>query len=209
MALRLWLLGLALVLALPCPARAEAPKEFAQLRDRAQALESLSAFLERFVGSCTDLVEKKVCESNARKARAELTGKLFVVTLDDSAARMLKAGSYNPGTREFTVEMTPFFEGAGLALTDGPPLGQDAQGRPRVPIKPIVAKLPPDWMPMDMERLLRTQNVKVHLVFKPLGLWSLPAKSGGPKMDGVNAKFLAVRLTNARDGEDLALRLEK
>jgi len=206
---RLCLTGLALLLVLPATARAEAPKEFARLRDQAQSLESLGAFLERFVGSCTDLVEKKVCESNAKKARGELTGKLFHVILDDSAARMLKAGSYNPGSREFTVEMTPFFEGAGLGLTDGAPLGQDAQGRPRMPIKPIIAKLPADWMPMDMERLLRTQNVKVHLVFKPLGLWSLPAKNGGPKMDGVKAKFLAVRLTNARDGEDLALRLEQ
>ena len=170
-------------------------------------MESLSAFLERYVGSCTDLMEKPTCEANARKARAELTGKTFYVMLDDSASRMLQPGSYNPGTREFTIQLTPFFEGSGLGLTDGAPLGQDAEGHPRMPLKAITARLPDDWMPMDMERLLRTQNLRIHLIFKPLGLWSLPGKNG--KLEGVKAKFLAVRLTNARNGNDVALRVDR
>jgi hypothetical protein len=120
---------------------------------------------------------------------------------------MLKAGSFNPNTREFTFELTPFFEAVGYGLTDGAPKGQDANGNPRIQIVPIVAKVPDDATPMDFERLLRTQTVKIHLVFRPLGLWALQGK--GKKMEGVRAKFLAVRLTNVRNGDDIGLRLSE
>jgi hypothetical protein len=63
-------------------------------------------------------------------------------------------------------------------------------------------------MPMDLERLVRTQNLKIHLVFKPLGLWSLPGK-GNEKLQGVKAKFLAVRLTDARSGDEVALKIAR
>ncbi|MBI5542697.1 MAG: hypothetical protein HY901_02335 [Deltaproteobacteria bacterium] len=205
MARRLWLLGFVTVLALPQLARAEAPPGFVRLRDRAEAVESLSAFLGRFVGTCTDLEERATCLANARKARAELTNKAFHVVLDSEATRMLKAGTFDPATREYTFQMTPFFEGSGLALTNGAPSGQDSQGRPRIQIEPITVRLPLDQMPMDMERHLRTMNVRIHLVFKPQGTWTLPSKSGN--LEGVKAKFLAVRLTNARNGEELGLKL--
>jgi len=203
-----WIWGLALGLALITAARAEAPSAFTRLRDQAQSVESLSAFLARYVGSCTDLEEKAACEANARRTRNEITGRLYYVVLDESAARMLKAGAYDPRTREFTIEMTPFFEASGFALTEGAPKGQDGQGHPRIQIEPIFATLPADWLPMDMERLLRTQSLKIHIVFRPLGLWSLPDKGGG-KLEGVRAKFLAVRLISARTGEDVALRLSE
>jgi Family of unknown function (DUF6066) len=205
MSLRSWVVILAL--SGPALAHAEAPRAFARLRDQAQAVESLSAFLSRYVGTCTDIEERLVCLQNARKARGELTGKLFHVTLDPEATRMLKGGAFNPATREYTIQMTPFFEAAGLALTDGAPTGQDAQGRPRIPIEPIVVKLPDDMLPMDMERLLRTMNLKIHLVFRPLGTWSLPGREGS--LEGVKAKFLAVRLTDARTGDDIGLRLSE
>lgn len=205
MARRIVQLGLVAALALPLSASAEAPRPFAKVRDQSQAVESLGAFLERYVGTCTDLVEKGTCEANAKRARAEMTGKLFYAILGSEATRMLKPGPYNPGTREFTIEMTPFFQANGLALTDGQPEGQDPQGRPRIRNQPIVATLPPDWMPMDMERLLRTQNLKIHLVFKPIGLWTLG--KGDKKVDGVKAKFVGVRLTEARTGDDIALKM--
>ncbi len=205
---RTWMMvGLVLALIVPATSRSEAPRAFVNLRDKAQPLESLAAFLGRYVGACSDLLEKVECENKAKKARAELTNKLFYVILDESSSRMLKAGAYNPNTREFTFELTPFFESAGLGLTDGAPKGQDANGNPRIQIVPVVAKLPYEAMPMDYERLIRTQNLKVHLIFKPLGLWSMQGKGG--KLEGVRSKFLAVRLTNARSGEDVALRVSE
>jgi len=201
-----WLPTLAAAFLLPSLARAEAPKAFANLRDAAQSVESLAAFLSRFVGTCTDIEERAACLANSRKARNELAGKSFHVILDREATRMLKGGSFNPATREYTIEMTPFFEAGGLGLTNGEPKGQDSEGRPRIQIEPIRTTLPPDLLPMDMERLLRTQNVKIHLVFKALGVWSLPGK-GSDKIEGVKARFQAVRLTAARNGDEVALKV--
>ncbi|HEY3447915.1 MAG TPA: DUF6066 family protein [Myxococcales bacterium] len=207
MARRAWFFALALsVVALPQLARAEAPEAFAKLRDAAQPVESLSAFLSRFVGTCTDIEERQTCLANAKKARNELIGKSFYVILDRDSVRMFKGGSFNPANREYTIEMTPFFDGGGIGLTNGEPKGQDGEGRPRIQIEPIRMTLAPDQMPMDMERLFRTQNMKVHLVFKPLGTWSLPGK-GGVKLEGVKAKFQAVRLTYSRNGDEIAMKV--
>lgn len=208
MASRVWLAVMTLVTtlcALPQTVAAEAPAGFVRLRDRAETVESLGGFLERYVGSCSAPEERAACLANARKARNELTNKVFYVALDTDATRMLKAGRFDPATREFTFEMTPIFEGAGLALTNGAPNGQDLQGRPRIKIEPVTVTLPLDQMPMDMERHLRTMNIRIHLVFKPQGTWSLPGKSGN--LEGVKARFLAVRLTNARNGEEIGLKL--
>lgn len=197
-----------LVLCITFMARAEAPAAFVKLRDRSQPVESLTAFLERFVGSCSSLTESSAtCMANARKARAELSGRLFYLILDTNSAQMLTAGPYNPATRQIRLDLTPFFEAGGLALTDGEPTGQDTHGQPRIQRMPLMVTLPDDWMPMDMERLLRSQNIRIHLVFKALGIWNMPNKSGGNKMEGVKAKFLAVRLTNARTGDEIALRV--
>ena len=199
-------LGLALAVLLPRLAWAEAPKAFASLRDAAQPVESLSAFLSRFVGTCTDIEERATCLANAKKSRNELANKSFYVILDRDSARMFRGGTFNPANREYTIEMTPFFEAGGLGLTNGEPKGQDSEGRPRIQIEPIHMTLPVDVMPMDMERMLRTQNIKIHLVFKALGTWSLPGKSGA-KLEGVKSKFQAVRLTYARNGDEVALKV--
>ncbi len=201
-----WSIALALSVAiLPQPARAEAPPAFARLRDAAQPVESLSAFLSRFVGTCTDIEERQTCLANAKKARNELLGKSFYVILDRESVKMFRGGAFNPANREYTIEMTPFFDGGGIGLTNGEPKGQDAEGRPRIQIEPIRTTLRPDQLPMDMERLFRTQNVKVHLVFKPLGTWTL--SKGGTKLEGVKARFQAVRLTYARNGDELAMKI--
>lgn len=192
----------------PTLAWAGAPPAFARLRDQAQSIDSLGSFLERFVGSCAGADPKAACEANARRTRAELATKLYYVVLDGSAVRMLKPGAYDPKTRQLTFEMTPFFEGSGLALTNGAPMGNDSEGRPRIAIEPLYATLPPDSLPMDMQRLVRTQGLEIHIIFKPLGVWALPDKVGG-KNQGVRAKFLAVRLTNARSGDEVALRLSE
>jgi Family of unknown function (DUF6066) len=197
-----------LALALAAPAWAEAPKAFASLRDRAEAIDSLTTFLDRYVGHCNDPFERATCEANARKARESMTGKSFYAILGESASRMLRPGPFNPARREYRIDLTPFFEGGDYALTEGSPIGLDAEGRPRFPLMPLTATMPDDWLPMDMERLLRSGMVRVHLVFTPMGLWSLPAKSGG-KVEGVRAKFQAVRLVNGRTGAELALHVAR
>lgn len=195
-------------LVLVCPvARAEAPKDFAEARDRAKPLDGLTAFLDRYIGNCDDPFEKSTCQGNVKKARGEMDGKSYYLILDDGASKMLRPGGYNPNTQEFRFDLTPFFDGGGRALTHGAPNGQDAEGRVRLPIIPLFAKLPLDWMPMDMERLLRTGNVKLQIIFKPQGVWMLKGKDGRTTQEGVKAKFLGVRLTHARNGTDLAYKM--
>jgi hypothetical protein len=195
--------------ALSPQAWAEAPKAFAALRDSAEAVDSLTTFLDRYVGHCTDPFEKAACESNARKARQQMTGRAFYAVLGERASRMLRAGAFNPSGGTFRIDLTPFFEAGDFALTLGAPIGVDAEGRPRIPLLPMPAAMPGGSLPMDMERLLRSGALRVHLVFKPLGIWSLPARAGGPKLEGVKAKFLAVRIVNGRSGEEVALHLSR
>lgn len=197
-----------LAAALAQPAWAEAPKAFVALRDSAEAIDSLTTFLDRYVGRCTDPFEKAACEANARRAREQMTGRAFYAILGESASRMLRAAGFNPTSGAFRIDLTPFFEAGDYALTEGAPIGVDGEGRPRIPLLPIAATMPDGSLPMDVERLLRSGSLRVHLVFKPTGLWSLPGKSGG-KLQGVRAKFLAIRIVNARSGEEVALHLSR
>lgn len=190
------------------PARADAPKAFIALRDRAEPVETLTTFLDRYVGHCNDPFEKAACLANARRDRTQMTDHSYYAILGESACRMLRAGAYNPASRELRLDLTPFFEAGDFALTDGAPIGLDGEGRPRIALLPMTSSLPSGWLPMDMERLLRSGQVRVHLIFKPLGLWSLPDRSGG-KLEGVRSKFLAVRLVNARTGEEIALHVAR
>jgi hypothetical protein len=198
-----------IALVLSSSAWAEAPKAFAALRDSSEAVDSLATFLDRFVGHCTDPFEKATCVANARKAREQMTRRSYYAILGDSASRILKVGAFNPSSGTFRVNLTPFFGAGDFALTEGAPIGLDADGRPRMSLLSMAASMPEGSLPMDVERLLRSGSVKVHLVFKPLGLWSLPSKAGGHKLEGVRAKLLAVRLVNARAGEELALYLAR
>lgn len=178
---------------------------FARLRDQARPVASLTTFLDKYVGGCAK--EAKKCSGAVRKFRSQADAETHYLILDDKVAQLMRPAGFNPATREFNIEITPFFEAGGRALTEGAPRGQDAQGRPRIPLMRLVAKLPNDWMPMDMDRLLRTGNVRVQLVFKTQGVWSLPGTRRGERLEGVKAKMLAVRLTNRRNGDQLALHL--
>ncbi|MFN7133262.1 MAG: DUF6066 family protein [Myxococcales bacterium] len=205
----LGLFVLASTLLAPLGARADNMNSpFARLRDRSKPLPGMTAFLDKYVGDCGASEERQACSANVKKTRAEMEGNTYYVILGEASASLLKPAGFNPATREFRIDLTPFFEGGGRALTDGAPKGQDAQGRPRIPLMTLVSKLPDDWTPMDMDRLLRTGNVKIHLVFQPQGVWSLPGK-GGDRLEGVKAKLLAVRLTNRQTGDELALHLAK
>ncbi len=189
------------------PALAEAPKAFVALRDSAEAVDSLTTFLDRYVGHCSDPFEKAACEAHARRTREQMTGRSFYAILGESASRALRAAAFNPSSGTFRIDLTPFFEAGDFALTEGAPLGLDSQGRPRIALLPIAATMPQGSLPMDVERLMRSGALRVHLVFKPLGIWSLPGKSG--KLEGVRARLQAVRIVNARSGDEIALHVAR
>lgn len=203
------LAALALFAALrpPAAARAEEPGAFERLEQKAERVEGLAAFLDRYVGRCPKGPEAAACRTRAKRARAEMTGRLYTVRLDPAAARMLRAGGIDKASGRFRFELTPFFDAGGLGLTAGKPLGLDRQGRPRIRTLRLQAPLEDDQTEWDMERLLRTQNVRIELVFRPQGVWSLPARP--ERLEGMRAKFVAVRLSHARTGRQLALRLDE
>jgi hypothetical protein len=186
-----------------------AEDDFSKLRDRAKSLDGLGPFLDKYIGNCEDPFTKVECMKNAAHARQEMEGKLFYLILDERAVSMIHPAAFDPNESQYRLDLTPYFEADGRSLTDGAPKSQDDQGRPRLPILPIWAKLQ-TATPMDVERLFRTGNVKIQLIFKPLGVWKLPRKDKkGEMIEGVKARFVAIRLSDTRSAEEIAVRIRE
>ncbi|MBS2027472.1 MAG: hypothetical protein JST54_06150 [Deltaproteobacteria bacterium] len=202
-------LGLFVVAALAVPgvAGAEAGKSFAALRDKAQPLESLSSFLSSFVGDCgSDPIDGAECKKKVDAYRKDSLGKSYYVILGDEAQRLIEQKGFSPQTHEMEFALTPFFESAGQALTHGQPTKLDSEGRPIIPLIRMQSTLPDNVTPMDVDRVFRTGNVRMQIVFKPLGLWKLPRHDKkGAFVEGVKGQLLGVRLSEARTGTDIAV----
>ncbi|MFI5388018.1 MAG: DUF6066 family protein [Fimbriimonadales bacterium] len=201
---------LILVLALALGSSAWGAEDaFAKIRDRAKQLTGLGPFLDRYIGHCDDPFSKVECLRNAANARHETEGKLQYLILDDRAAEMIHPAAFDPKENQYRLDMTPYFEADGRSLTEGTPKSQDEQGRPRVALLPIWAKLPEGATPMDLERLFRTGNVRVQIIFKPLGIWKMPRRDKIGTIEGVKARFVAIRLSDARTGDEIAMRIRE
>jgi hypothetical protein len=193
-------LPLALAL-LASPARASS---FEDVAAKATRLDALEPFLSRFVGKCTDIYEKASCERNVVAARKAVAGKTFAVRVPDSASVVRPTIE---GDR-FTLLLTPFLDGGGgYALTHGSPTRQDAQGRPVVALVPIKGKLPPGTLEMEFQGPFRSGAIELELVFAPEKAWRLKRKGEPGELEGVAARFLAVRVLDARTGKEIATRV--
>lgn len=191
---------LTLLLAVPAAARAGGFDAAAQGAER---LDGLEAFLSRYVGHCTDIYEKKRCEANVAQARKEAAAKVFTVRVTD-AAGLVRAQRKGGG---YVVLLTPFVDGGGLALTQGAPVRQDAAGRPVVNLVPIPAPLPDGMMEMEFESPFRTGAIELEIVFRPGKVWKLARRGEAGSYEGVAARFLAVRVLDARTGNEIAARV--
>ncbi len=103
--------------------------------------------------------------------------------------------------------LTPFVDGGGLALTHGAPARQDAAGRPIVNLIPIRGRLPPGTMDMEFQSPFRTGAIELEIVFQPVKAWHLPRKREKGEYEGVAARFIAVRVLDARTGTEIASRV--
>jgi len=177
-----------------------ADQRFESLKSRAQRVDSLSGFLERFVGGCQDDYDKRSCEQNVRLARKGFEGKLLVVTVGDQTSSIVRAEAN--GNR-FRIYLTPFIDGGGYALTNGAPAKQDPAGRPLISYIVIDGSLPPGEE-MDFARSFRTGSVEMEVIFKPEGTWKLKRKGEAGFYEGVKARFMGVRLVNYRTGSEIA-----
>ncbi len=176
---------------------------FEEIAARAQRVEALEPFLARYVGRCTDPFERAACERNVAAARREITGKTFAVRVAD-AAQLVRPSL--EGDR-FVLLLTPFVDGGGgIALTHGAPTRQDASGHPLVGLVPIHGMLPPGTMQMEFQAPFRTGAIDLEIVFRPEKAWKLKRKGEPGDVEGVAARFLAVRVLDARTGKEIAAR---
>ncbi len=199
--MKLFRLALPLLLAAALPARAG--DRFDGLVQHAERLESLETFLSRFVGKCTDIYERRICEANVAAARRETAGKTFAVRVSDAATLIhaqIRGGGY-------VLLVTPFVDGGGLALTHGEPTRQDARGQPLINFIPIQGTLPPGTMDLDFESPFRTGAVEMEIVFRPERAWKLRRKGETGFYEGVAARFLGLRVVNTRTGDVIASRV--
>jgi hypothetical protein len=197
---------LALMLALaPAVALADENPRFSHLRESAEAISALGAFLDKYVGECGDVLSGgSECKANSSAFRKEATGKRHFMILNEDSVSMIQPGSYDPINHDFTYNVTPFFPAGGYALTLGSPKRTDAAGNPVLPLVYVKAKLPDEFNPGSMARLIGVHGLRMQVIFTPTGVWSLPKKGGG-KMYGVQARIEALYLSIGRTGQELAL----
>jgi hypothetical protein len=193
----------ALLLGLLYAPRVPAVERFDALATGAQRIDALEPFLSRFVGRCTDVYERQTCEANVRAARQAFAGKTFAVRISD-AAPLVRAELQGDG---FLLLVTPFVDGGGIALTHGAPARQDAAGNPLVSRIPIRGKLPDGMLSLDFQGPFRTGAIELEIVFRPEKPWKLRRKGESGHYEGVAARFLGVRVVDARTGSVIASRV--
>lgn len=190
-------------------ALADADQRFAKLRDQAEAMGAMSAFVEKYVGDCASkMLGGGECEKNAEIFRQGATGKKFYMIVTEETSAVLQMGEVKVKNGEFVLNLTPFFAASGSAITHGAPTKTDADGNPVMPFIRIDSNLPDNWNPAMMARQVQGQALRLQIVFTPQGVWSLPKKGGGT-MKGVKAKFEAVLVTVGRTGDQVGLWLGK
>ncbi|MBS1149873.1 MAG: hypothetical protein H6Q89_1571 [Myxococcaceae bacterium] len=196
-------------LTLPLVARADVDAKFARLRDTAEALSSLGAFLDKYVGDCGPISEGGGdCSKIAEGFRRGANGKKFYMILTEDSTAVLSMGAFNPQGGEVTFNLTPFFPGSNSAITHGAPSKTDANGNPVLPFITFKGVLPDTWNVQMMARQVSSRQMRLQVVFSPQGMWELPKKGGG-KIRGVRAKLEAVLVTVGRTGEQVALWINK
>lgn len=194
---------LAALLALLSPALPVSAREYADVASGAERIEALEPFLSRYIGRCKDPYERRACEANVAAARRAVAGKTFTVRISDAATliqpRLERGGGY-------VLLVTPFVDGGGLALTHGTPARQDAAGRPLMNLIPIRGRLPPGTTDLEFQGPFRTGAVELEVVFRPEKAWKLPRKGEAGSLEGVAARFLGIRVLDARTGKEIASR---
>jgi hypothetical protein len=185
---------------IPAFAFADVDSKFADMRDKAKPLGSLGAFLDSYVGQCTDPFSGPECKNNSADYRKKANGHAYYMIIHEEAATMLSAGPYNPQTGEFTINVTPFFGANGYAVTQGAPKRADANGNPILPFIQVKGKVSQGWSGTRFNSLFMRRGLRLQIVFTPQDLWALPKGSGG-KNYGVKARIDAMLITEGRSGE--------
>lgn len=192
---------LILALLAPTVVLAEGEKRFAKLRDNAEPLSSVTAFVDKYVGDCASpLLGGEECSRNADTFRRAANGKQYCMIITETTYNSLQVGEINGPHGTFVLNLTPFFAGSNSAITHGAPAKTDADGNPLMPFVRIDSVMPEGWNPALLQRQVAAQALRVQIIFTPQGVWSLPKKGGG-QIKGVKTKFEAILVTVGRTGQ--------
>ncbi len=185
------------------PAASARDLDFDSVARQAERVDALEPFLARYIGHCTDVYERQKCEANVAQARKQASGRAFTVRVQDAA------GLVRPERRGngYLLLVTPFVDGGGLALTNGAPRRQDAEGRPLIDLLSIPGSVPEGMMALDYESPFRTGAIELEIVFRPEKVWKLQRRGEKGSYEGVAARFLAVRIIDARTGAPIAAKV--
>jgi hypothetical protein len=178
---------------------------FDSMKEEATRVESLSGFLERYVGNCKDPFEQVACQQNVRQTRQTYRNKTLFVNVGERIGEMIKAES--DGSGGFRLLVTPFIDGGGYALTHGKPRRQDAQGRPLIDYVVVKGDLPEGMGEMEFRSTFRAGNVSMELLFRPEGVWKMRRRTEAGFYEGVTARFVGMRLVNQRTGAEIATKV--
>ena len=184
------------------PGGATADGKFDAAAASAQRLDDLRTFLANYIGSCTDPIEKRECEARVAANRKAVGSRTFVVRVPEVASLFRTQAK---GDRMLLL-LTPFVDGGGYALTRGEPRRQDAEGNPMVDLVPIEVRLPPGTLEMDFLSPFRAGAIEIEVVFRAEKAWKLKRKADPTAFEGIGARFLSLRVLNARDGSEIASR---
>jgi hypothetical protein len=194
-------------LLLPALAVADVDPRFARLRDAAEPLGGLSAFLSRYIGQCADMFATSDCRTKADAFRKNYRGKKLYMIVDEDVVNMVSLSAYQPVTGDFVINILPFFPAGSYALTHGTPKKTTAAGNPILPQLTVSGRAPTEWNGQYFSRLFTSQSIRVQVVFTPLDIWSLSKPAGG-KIYGVSGRLEAVLLTEGRTGVEMGLWLD-
>jgi hypothetical protein len=194
-------------LLLPALAVADVDPRFARLRDAAEPLGGLSAFLSRYIGQCADVFATSDCRTKADAFRKNYRGKKLYMIVDEDVVNMVTPSAYQPTTGDFIINILPFFPAGSYALTHGTPKKTTAAGNPILPQLTVTGRAPTEWNGQYFSRLFTSQSVRVQVVFTPLDIWSVARPAGG-KIYGVSARVEAILLTEGRTGVEMGLWLD-
>jgi hypothetical protein len=176
---------------------------FTRLRQSAEPLSTLGAFLDKYIGECHQAIGSE-CKNQAARFRSQSNGKSFVLTLSDEAVNMVSLGPYQSSQKSFEIRITPFFGAGGYALTQGSPRKTDNQGNPLLPLLVAHARLGEQSSPERFQRLFSNHQLRLELVFQPHGVWNVPSKRGGKTL-GVSARLQGIQMVESRSGELVAI----
>jgi hypothetical protein len=191
---------LAAAAALVSPA-SRADERFDAVRSKAEPIDSLPGFVERYVGVCKDPLQLRACQDNVKAARKAAEGRLFATVIAERARELLKVERRGAG---FRFLITPFVDAEGLALTHGEPR-LDARGRPTLGY--LVVDSRPGAEEAEVEAALRTGRVELEIVFRAEGAWKLRRRGESGFYEGVKGRFVAVRLVDGRTGTEIAAKM--